>query len=387
MQDVGDEGNKTSLTDQQRLSWLRLTRTDNVGPVTFQKLLQRYGDAQTALEMLPELSRMGGSAKPLNICTAADAERELERAGRLGCRMIGLCEPDYPEALRMADSAPPLLTVMGNPAALTRPSVSIVGSRNASVIGNKIARSLALGIARAGYTITSGLARGIDAAAHEAALPTGTIAVLAGGLDRPYPPQNVPLLKQICTSGHGVAVSEMPLGWEPRARDFPRRNRIIAGIGLGLVVVEAAKKSGSLISARMAGELGRLVFAVPGSPMDPRAKGTNDLIKDGAILTSEAEDVIAALAPMAGPAQPLGQLPLGLDEEPHRDAMGALPTQSNRQRLIEALGPTPVEIDDLVRHIGLPPADVYMVLLELDLAGRLERHPGGMVSMHSSSQS
>lgn len=386
MQDVGDEGNKTSLTDQQRLSWLRLTRTDNVGPVTFQKLLQRYGDAQTALDMLPELSRMGGSAKPLKICTAADAERELERAGRLGCRMIGLCEPDYPEALRMADSAPPLLTVMGNPAALTRPSVSIVGSRNASVIGNKIARSLALGIARAGYTITSGLARGIDAAAHEAALPTGTIAVLAGGLDRPYPPQNVPLLKQICTSGHGVAVSEMPLGWEPRARDFPRRNRIIAGIGLGLVVVEAAKKSGSLISARMAGELGRLVFAVPGSPMDPRAKGTNDLIKDGAILTSEAEDVIAALAPMAGPAQTLGQLPLGLDEESHRDAMGALPTQSNRQRLIEALGPTPVEIDDLVRHIGLPPADVYMVLLELDLAGRLERHPGGMVSMHSSSQ-
>ncbi|MDF2371721.1 MAG: DNA-processing protein DprA [Rhizobiaceae bacterium] len=387
MQDVGDEGNKTSLTDQQRLSWLRLTRTDNVGPVTFQKLLQRYGDAQTALEMLPELSRMGGSAKPLKICTAADAERELERAGRLGCRMIGLCEPDYPEALRMADSAPPLLTVMGNPAALTRPSVSIVGSRNASVIGNKIARSLAVGIARAGYTITSGLARGIDAAAHEAALPTGTIAVLAGGLDRPYPPQNVPLLKQICTSGHGVAVSEMPLGWEPRARDFPRRNRIIAGIGLGLVVVEAAKKSGSLISARMAGELGRLVFAVPGSPMDPRAKGTNDLIKDGAILTSEADDVITALAPLAGPARPLGQLPLGLDEEPHREAMGTLPTQPNRQRLIEALGPTPVEIDDLVRHIGLPPADVYMVLLELDLAGRLERHPGGMVSMHSTSQS
>ncbi|MDF1777468.1 MAG: DNA-processing protein DprA [Rhizobiaceae bacterium] len=384
MQGADDEGNKKLLSDQQRLSWLRLTRTDNVGPVTFQKLLQRYGDAQTALEMLPELSRMGGSAKPLKICSSADAEQELEKAARLGYRMIGLCEPDYPEALSMADSAPPLLTVMGNPAALTRPSVSIVGSRNASVIGNKIARSLAVGIARAGYTITSGLARGIDAAAHEAALPTGTIAVLAGGLDRPYPPQNVPLLKQICTSGHGVAVSEMPLGWEPRARDFPRRNRIIAGIGLGLVVVEAAKKSGSLISARMAGELGRLVFAVPGSPMDPRAKGTNDLIKDGAILTSEADDVITALAPLAGPARPLGQLPLGLDEEPHRDAMGALPTHSNRQRLIEALGPTPVEIDDLVRHIGLPPADVYMVLLELDLAGRLERHPGGMVSMHSS---
>tara|TARA_R110000751_G_scaffold146094_7_gene249916 strand:- start:153428 stop:154585 length:1158 start_codon:yes stop_codon:yes gene_type:complete len=384
MQGADDEGNKKPLSDQQRLSWLRLTRTDNVGPVTFQKLLQRYGDAQTALEMLPELSRMGGSAKPLKICSSADAERELEKAARLGCRLIGLCEPDYPEALSMADSAPPLLTVMGNPAALTRPSVSIVGSRNASVIGNKIARSLAVGIARAGYTITSGLARGIDAAAHVAALPTGTIAVLAGGLDRPYPPQNVPLLKQICTSGHGVAVSEMPLGWEPRARDFPRRNRIIAGIGLGLVVVEAAKKSGSLISARMAGELGRLVFAVPGSPMDPRAKGTNDLIKDGAILTSEADDVITALAPLAGPARPLGQLPLGLDEEPHRDAMGALPTHSNRQRLIEALGPTPVEIDDLVRHIGLPLADVYMVLLELDLAGRLERHPGGMVSMHSS---
>ncbi|MEX3009299.1 DNA-processing protein DprA [Hoeflea sp. TYP-13] len=372
---------RKSLSQEDRIAWLRLVRSENVGPVTFRKLVRRFGSAQQALDMLPEMSRRGGSAKTLRICSYEAAEREMADAERLGCRMIGLEEPDYPSALRAADGAPPLLTVKGSPSALTRPSVAIVGSRNASAVGGKIARSLAAGIGRAGYTITSGLARGIDAAAHEAALGSGTIAVMAGGLDRPYPPQNIPLLQSICESDSGIAVSEMPLDWEPRARDFPRRNRIIAGIGLGLIVVEAAKKSGSLISARIAGELGRLVFAVPGSPLDPRARGTNDLIKDGAILTSDADDVLQALAPLSGKTGPLDQLPLFREEEEIAPSAQIAPTDSDRTRVAQALGPAPVGIDDLVRHTDLPPAEIYVVLLELDLAGRLARHPGGSVSL------
>ncbi len=377
---VGD-GARTVLTDQQKLAWLRLTRSENVGPVTFHKLLQRFGSAESALEQLPDLSQRGGATKNLRICPADDAERELDLARQLGLQMLALTEPDYPPALRMIDAAPPLLTIRGNLHILERPSVAIVGSRNASMVGVKMARSLATGVGQAGFSITSGLARGIDAAAHDAAIATGTIAVLAGGMDRPYPAQNIPLLDDICASHNGIAVSEMPLGWEPRARDFPRRNRLIAGISLGLVVVEAAKRSGSLISARLAGEFGRLVFAVPGSPLDPRAIGTNDLIKDGALLTSEPQDVIAALTPMAGMASTPAQLPLRLEEEDDVSTNDPSPTQSGRQRVVQALGPSPVEIDDLVRLTQLPPAEIYMVLLELDLAGRLERHPGGLVSM------
>lgn len=372
-------GRKT-LSHEERLDWLRLTRSENVGPVTFRKLLQHFGTARQALEMLPEMSRRGGSAKALRICRIEDAERELAQATRLGCRLIGLEEPEYPAALRVADGAPPILTVKGNPAILARPAVAIVGSRNASALGCKFTHSLAMGIGRAGYAIVSGLARGIDAAAHEAALESGTVAVMAGGLDRPYPPQNIPLLESICQSKHGAAVSEMPLGWEPRARDFPRRNRIIAGIGLGLVVIEAAKKSGSLISARIAGELGRIVFAVPGSPLDPRAKGTNDLIRDGAILTGSADDVLEVLAPLAGQSACDRQLPLVLEEDIPA-LREAAPTEPGRALVTGALGPAPTGIDDIVRHTELPPAEVYMVLLELDLAGRLTRHPGGSISL------
>ncbi|HWT56458.1 MAG TPA: DNA-processing protein DprA, partial [Rhizobium sp.] len=231
---------------------------------------------------------------------------------------------------------------------------------------------------RAGYTVVSGLARGIDTAAHRASLETGTIAALAGGLDQPYPPENIGLLEEI-TGGNGLAVSEMPFGWEPRARDFPRRNRLIAGIALGLVVVEAATRSGSLITARLAGEFGRLVFAVPGSPLDPRCHGTNGLLKDGASIVTVPADVIEALAPLVQ----FELFPSSMAEEPPRDggAMTMPPGDTDRNRIIDALGPTPVEIDDIFRHTGLSASSVYLILLELDIAGRLHRHQGGLISL------
>ena len=330
--------------------------------------------------MLPELSQRGGSTRPIRIATQAEAERELEIAQKFGARFVGIGEPDYPPALRQIDGAPPLLAIRGDVSVTARPSVGIVGSRNASISGAKFAAMIARDVGRAGYAVTSGLARGIDAAAHQASLETGTIATLAGGLDQPYPPENVGLLHSIW-DGNGLAVSEMPFGWEPRARDFPRRNRLIAGISLGVVVIEAASRSGSLITARLAGDFGRLVFAVPGSPLDPRCHGTNGLLKEGAILTTGAEDVLGALAPLS--RIDLFSAPVVEEPRDDEDRTERLlpPDDSDRARIVDALGPTPVEIDDIIRHTGLPAPSVYLVLLELDLAGRLHRHPGGLVSL------
>jgi len=366
-----------ALTEKQRIAWLGLIRSDNVGPATFRQLINHCGSAENALAMLPELSRRGGATRSLRISSIEDAERELEVASRHGACFVGIGEPDYPPALRHIDGAPPLVAIKGDLTSATRPSVGIVGSRNASVVGAKFAAMIARRCGQNGYVITSGLARGIDTAAHRASVETGTIAVLAGGLDRPYPPENLGLLDEI-TKGGGLAISEMPFGWEPRARDFPRRNRLIAGISLGVVVVEAAEKSGSLITARMAGDFGRIVFAVPGSPLDPRCHGTNALLKQGAIVTTGPEDVLEALAP-------LSQLDLfepPMIEEPDTQT-GAIvpPDDDDRYAIISALGPTPAEIDDIIRHTGLPASSVYLVLLELDLAGRLYRHPGGSVSI------
>ncbi|WP_137133035.1 DNA-processing protein DprA [Rhizobium sp. FY34] len=368
-----------ALSDKQRIAWLRLIRSDNVGPSTFRDLINHFGSAESALAALPELSRRGGAARSIRIASTEDAERELETAHRHGARLTGIGEPDYPPALRQIDGAPPLLAMKGDAASGSRPSLGIVGSRNASISGAKFAAMIARDCGRAGYTITSGLARGIDTAAHRASLDSGTIAVLAGGLDQPYPPENIPLLGDI-TSGSGLAVSEMPFGWEPRARDFPRRNRLIAGIALGVVVVEAADRSGSLITARMASDFGRLVFAVPGSPLDPRCHGTNGLLKQGAIVTTGSADVLEALAPLSQLDlfhQPVVEEPA--DTRPPGDM--APPDDDDRATIASALGPTPVEIDDIIRHTGLAAATVYLVLLELDLAGRLHRHPGGLVSL------
>ena len=366
-----------ALTERQRIAWLRLIRSDNVGPATFRDLINHCGSAERAILMLPELSARGGAIRAIRIAGVEEAERELEAAHRHGARFVGIGEPDYPPALRQIDGAPPLLAVKGSLSAATRPSVGIVGSRNASIAGAKFAAMIARDCGRAGYTITSGLARGIDTAAHRASLETGTIAVLAGGLDQPYPPENIPLLDEI-TEGAGLAVSEMPFGWEPRARDFPRRNRLIAGISLGVVVVEAAERSGSLITARLATDAGRLVFAVPGSPLDPRCHGTNNLLKQGAIVTTGPADVMEALAPLSQ----LDLFTAPVVEEPERASDGILPpNDDDRATIVSALGPTPVEVDDIIRHTGLPASAVYLTLLELDLAGRLHRHAGGTVSI------
>ena len=379
MSDAGAGRNGIALTERQRIAWLRLIRSDNVGPATFRDLINHFGSAETALDMLPELSRRGGSTRAIRVASTEQAERELVAAHRFGARFLGIGEPDYPPALRQIDGAPPLLAVKGNIAIATTPSLGIVGSRNASISGAKFAAMIARDVGRAGYSIISGLARGIDTSAHRASLETGTIAALAGGLDQPYPPENIGLLEEI-TEGRGLAISEMPFGWEPRARDFPRRNRLIAGVSLGLAVVEAASRSGSLITARYAADFGRLVFAVPGSPLDPRCHGTNGLLKDGAIVTTEASDILDALAPVSRIdlfTPPRAEEP----DEHHAGPMEAPPNESDRARITDALGPTPVEIDDILRHTGLSASAVYLVLLELDLAGRLHRHAGGLVSL------
>ena len=294
------------LDAAQRLACLRLIRSDNVGPVTFRELINHFGGAEPALAALPELSRRGGR-QSIRICPEAQARSELEAADRIGAHPLFTIEPGYPPALAALEAPPPLLYVKGDIGLLARPMVAIVGARNASGAGQKLARMFASALGRAGYVIASGLARGIDAAAHEAALDSGTVAVLAGGLDNIYPPEHAELQHQIGT--RGCLVSENPPGFVPRAQDFPRRNRIISGVALGVLIVEAARRSGTLITARAAADQGRVVFAVPGHPLDPRAEGTNRLLKDGATLATEPDDVIEALAPML--AQPLSSSPGG----------------------------------------------------------------------------
>ena len=370
---VGEANKSVRLSDEQRLDWLGLIRSDNVGPRTFRTLINHYGGARAALSALPDLARRGGAKGPPRTPSREDAERELTAAHALGVTFVALGEPDYPRRLQMIDDAPPLLAVRGHAAALKAPAVALVGARNASAAGMRFAEGLARNLGAAGLTVVSGLARGIDAAAHRASLATGTIAVLAGGHDYIYPREHAELAEAILA--HGALVSEMPFGHEPRARDFPRRNRLISGLCAGVVIVEAARRSGSLITARFALEQGREVFAVPGSPLDPRAEGTNDLIKQGATLVSDAGDVITVLRPILG-----AQVELRA-EEPEAPAPGAEPGAAERERIIELLGPTPVPIDDLVRLSGSSPAIVRVVLLELELAGRLERHGGALVSL------
>lgn len=367
-------GTKHRLNDAQRRAWLRLIRTENVGPVSFRQLINRFGSAETALEQLPELARKGG-ARRIRIPAEDEIDRELETAHRMGARFVAISEADYPPLLAQVDYPPPLIAAKGRLDLLRAPSLAVVGARNASLSGIKLAQRLAAELGRAGYVVASGLARGIDAAAHEGSLNTGTVAVLAGGLDRPYPPENDRLLAQI--SERGVVVSEMPFGWTPRAKDFPRRNRIVAGVSYGLLVVEAATRSGSLISARLANEMGRLVFAVPGSPLDPRAAGTNRLLKDGAILVTSTADILEAIAPLRDQPSPR-DLTL---EEPSDFASTAPPGDDDRARVLEALGPTPTSVDEIINHTGLHPAQLSLILLELTMAGRLERHSGGAVSL------
>jgi len=395
------------LTDAERFDWLRLIRSENVGPRTFGALINIYGGAGAALGALPGLARRGGAARQIRVATSEEIERELKAAREAGVRFIALGEPEYPPALRQIDSAPPILALRGRQEALQQPAVAIVGSRNASAAGLTFTDRLARGLGAAGYVIVSGLARGVDQRAHIASLETGTIGVLAGGHARPYPPEAAPQIARIIESG--AVISEMPIDWEVRGRDFPRRNRVVSGLALGTVIVEAARNSGSLITARFAAEQNREVFAVPGSPLDPRAEGTNDLLREGANLCARPEDVLSVLEPLRArdpfsilreeprdAAERLWGEPALLDfdqdsspgggpgdafdpEAPDRGA--SEPPRALRARIVDLLGPSPISIDDLARAAEAPISEVRIVLLELDLAGRLEHSGGARVSL------
>jgi DNA processing protein len=414
------------LSDEQLIDWLCLIRSENVGPRTFRELINRYGGARAALEALPSLAARSAQGRLIRIADRAEIITEIERSRALGVRFLAMSDPDYPPLLREIDSAPPLIAVRGDVRIFRRPSVAIVGSRNASAAGLAFTERLAYGLAREDYVVVSGLARGVDAVAHRASMDGGTIAVLAGGHARPYPAEHAQLLEQIAQSG--AIVSEMPLEWEPRGRDFPRRNRIVSGLSAGTVVVEAARRSGSLITARFAAEQGREVFAVPGSPLDPRAEGTNDLLRQGATLCAGAADVTQALAARMQGGPPRADLfdEVGIypQEEPlfdeldlfslqERGAAGSdrvfahensvrIGVQSPHARaalskdaiavdaecfrnsleiITSLLGPSPIAIDELIRAAGLSAREVQGALVELDLAGRLERHGASLVSL------
>lgn len=368
------------LTDAERLDWLRLTRSDNVGPATFRRLMQRFGSARIALERLPDLARKGGQRGPYRAFPLQAAEGELARLARLKARAIAWCEPDYPEALRAVEDSPPVVTARGRFDLLTPPQkVAVVGARNASANGRRFAHDMARELSAAGLVVASGMARGIDGAAHLGALtgPGSTIAVLAGGVDILYPPEHATLFDRLAEEG--LIVAEMPPGAEPQARHFPRRNRIISGLSLGTVVIEAALKSGSLITARFANEQGREVMAVPGSPLDPRCRGTNRLIREGALLVEDAGQVIEALNGTMNLKSPLQR---NFNSNAHDiDSEIENETDDVRAEILTLLGPSPVEVDELLRQCHCSAPVMGMVLLELDLAGRLERHPGNRVSL------
>ncbi len=362
------------LDDAERLAWLRLFRTENVGPITFYQLIDNFGTAQKAIEALPTLARRGGRLKNIAVYDAGNAIAEMESLEKIGGRMIFAAEELYPLALAAIDDAPPVLSVVGNPKLLNLPSVGIVGARNASLNGRKFAEKISRELGEAGQIVVSGLARGIDASAHTGALPFGTIACVAGGIDVIYPPENANLYEQI--KFEGCIVAESPLGMEPMAKHFPKRNRIISGLSSGVVIVEATLKSGSLITARMAAEQGRDVYAIPGHPFDPRASGPNKLIQDGATLVQNADDILQNIRDYSATRQSLSDgpqtvwRPAELSENDVEDV---------RDIILQNLSSTPVTVDELVRncHVTIPAAQ--MVLLELELAGRLQRLPANRI--------
>ena len=371
------EAVQQELSGAERLAWLRLIRSENVGPVTFRQLLRRYGTAERALEALPGLARRGGRRSHLRIFPQDEAEDEIAALERIGGGLLAFAEPRFPPALAALDDSPPLLAYLGQAELANRSAVAVVGARNASANGRRLAETLAGQLAERGYLVVSGMARGIDAAAHRGALAKGTVAVLAGGVDVVYPPEHQELYQAIRAGG--LLVSEMPLGTRPQARHFPRRNRIISGIGLGTLIVEAAHKSGSLITARYALDQGREVMAVPGSPLDPRARGCNELIRQGAPLIQSVDDVLEVLSPLL--RQPLAEpAPAQIELAPPALA-GESEVEKAQQDVIELLGATPVTVDELIRQCQVSPAVVTMALLELELAGRLERHPGNRVAL------
>ncbi len=359
--------------ERERVDRLRLIRTENVGPITFRHLLGRFGNATAALDALPVLARRGGRGRALKVCPRDTAILEIEDNACAGAELIIIGDDAYPHQLAAVEDAPPVFSAIGNPHLMKGRTVGIVGARNASGNARTFTRALARDLGAAGLVIVSGLARGIDAAAHQGSLGTGTIAVVAGGVDAVYPPENAALYAEI--AAEGLIIGEMRIGTTPQARHFPSRNRIIAGLSLGLVVIEASRNSGSLITARCALEQGREVFAVPGSPLDPRAAGTNQLLRDGANWAESADDVISVLRETR-------------IEESGSDDFQPLPpaskpvetTPKQRDAVLELLGPSAVPVDEIIRECQLSPSIVITILLEAELAGQVERHPGNRIS-------
>lgn len=357
---------------QDLIDRLRLIRTPGIGPVTYRQLLLRFGSAEAALAAIPDLARRGGGRAPA-LFSIGSAQREITAVEKAGARYLLLGQGLYPRSLAELENAPPLLTAKGDFALLESPLVAIVGARNASAAACRFSRGLAHDLGQQGVVVVSGLARGIDSAAHDGSLESGTVAVIAGGVDIFYPPENE--ARQKCIGERGMLIAEMPPGTEPRARHFPYRNRIIAGLAAGTVVVEAAPQSGSLITARLAAEAGREVMAVPGSPLDPRAQGCNQLIRDGATLVQSASDVLESISHLDGKVASSAR---PFDGNPPAAPVDAEPNL--RTCIEELLGPSPAPVDEIVRLSGAEPGAVQLVLLELDLAGRIDRHAGNKVS-------
>lgn len=377
---------RRTLTDEERLDWVQLIRTPSIGPITFYRLLSKFGSAADALNALPEISRKTGRKVPLTPYDRSLAKAEIAKAWNTGTQILASCEPDYPLLLTQIADPPPLLFVRGHISLFDKISIAIIGARNASGLGRKLARQLSHDLGQAGYVVTSGLARGIDGAAHAAALSTGTIAVVAGGIDVIYPPEHDQLTDEV--SKQGLIVSERPLGAEPTARDFPRRNRLISGLSRGVVIVEAAAKSGTLITARYALEQGREVFAVPGSPLDPRCKGANALLRDGATLVESADDIINTLTAQLSSMKEQGReknltgdLFDAFAQTPARDDQNGFddPAQFAEiaERLFDLLGFSPLHRDELVREVQAPAPVIADALLDLVLSGRVIEAGGG----------
>lgn len=368
-----------ALSQDEAFARIRLLRSPNIGPVTYVQLLARFGAARAAIEALPDLA--GRAGKPYAATPPERIHDEIAAVRKAGARYLFHDSPDYPPLLAAIEGAPPVLTVRGHAAWAQRPCVAVVGARNASAGAVKLARDFAHGLAEAGFTVVSGLARGIDGAAHEGALGAGeggsTIGVIASGIDLAYPPEHARLQERIAQEG--LLIAEQPPGTEPLARHFPTRNRIIAGLAAGTLVVEAAPKSGSLITARLAGEMGREVMAIPGSPLDARSHGCNQLIRDGAVLVQSPQDVIELLTGFDGAFRPVFPAPVP-DTPPELAATPEHEAGQDAAGIADLLTSAPVAVDELIRQSGTSAASVQLALLELEIAGRLVRHAGGKVS-------
>lgn len=364
------------IGEQTLFDWLRLIRSDNVGPAMFKRLINRFGAAENAINALPDLIKGSTAKRAIQLASPDKVSREIEQTHNFSAQFVTLIDPDYPETLKHISDAPPVLTILGNKDLLNAKTVAVVGARNASAAGTSVTQQIAQQLGNAGYVIASGLAKGIDSAAHHAALKSGTIAVFAGGIDHIYPHENIELARNILRH-KGILMTERAFGSVPRAQDFPRRNRIVSGLSIGVVVIEAAIRSGSLITARMALEQDREVMALPGFPLDPRAEGGNKLIRDGATLVRHADDILQELEQSRPPAQQ------GFLQEDEFDTIYSATQQTPNatEQVLSALSPTPTPIDDIVRHTNLPVAIVSTILLDLEIAGRLERSAGQLVAL------